>query len=162
MLRSHRILCSCVPAPFFVFLCRATLSHFHLHDRLLPPFRCFPHARLHSRIPAQFPARPRPLALFRCFAHARLHARIPAQFPTRPRPLAVSRTLMPARICTAQHAAMLAVSCTPVRRRSLFPHARSRTVRSPFPAHPFAALHARLPPRASSSASPRQQSRARR
>ncbi|KAJ7884888.1 hypothetical protein B0H13DRAFT_2343454 [Mycena leptocephala] len=101
MLRSHRILCSCVPAPFFVFLHHATPSHFHLHDRHSPPFRCFPHARSLS-------ARPLAVCMTTRFPHAR------SLFPARPRLLAVSRTLTPARISTARSlfpARPLIVSC---------------------------------------------------
>jgi hypothetical protein len=179
MLRSQ-ILCSCVPAP---------LSYFSAYTFALP----FARPTL-AAIP-MFPARPHPLALSdvsrmpACIpafllsfphAHARLHypmfpacpLAFPLSFPHAHarlhfhRLLAVSRTLTPARICTAQHAAVrfpharspprslfpacsrpLAVSRMPVRRHSPFP-ARSRPLafalhntlpRSPFPACPFAA-----------------------
>jgi hypothetical protein len=175
MLRSHRILCSCVPAlhprtsictypvPFSVFLRRATPSHFHLHDRRSLPFRCFPHARLHARslfarlLDFRMPAR--------CFPHACL-LHTPSLFSAHPfaaLPLAVSRT---------------PICCTPAR---CFPHTRSPHTCSLFPARLFTVSRAPahrlvLPPlpRASSSAScfllrlalpsasPRRRSRARR
>ncbi|KAJ7932881.1 hypothetical protein B0H13DRAFT_2515402 [Mycena leptocephala] len=128
MLRSHRILCSCVPAPFFVFLRHTTLSHFHLHDWCSPPARCFPHARSHFRTPA------------RC-SHDYLISACP---------LAASRTPTPARIPAARSLfPARPLHCrTPAR---CFPHAHaclhfhcalavSRHDRSLFPARPFAAL----------------------
>jgi hypothetical protein len=116
MLRSHRITCSRSPRPPFVFLRRATPSHFHLQRGLLDfrramhartPARC-PHAHARSPFP-DFPharslsARACPLAVsrtpVRCpHAHARSpfpdspHAHACSSSPARPRPLVVSRT----------------------------------------------------------------------
>jgi hypothetical protein len=67
MLRSHRVPCSRVPAPLFVFLRRATPSHFHLHEG--PS-----HGYSISAARSMFPARPRLLAFplrARCSPHAR-------------------------------------------------------------------------------------------
>ncbi|KAJ7835780.1 hypothetical protein B0H13DRAFT_2369160 [Mycena leptocephala] len=114
MLRSQ-ILCSCVPAP---------LSYFSAYTFALP----FARPTL-AAIP-MFPARPRPLALSNV---SRMPACIPAfplSFPHAHARLHFHRLLMPARICTAQHATVR------------FLHARS-PLRSLFPACPFAA--ARFP-----------------
>ncbi|KAJ7812338.1 hypothetical protein B0H13DRAFT_2383284 [Mycena leptocephala] len=122
MLCSHRIPCSRVPAPLFVFLRRATPSHFRLHERPSHGYsistaqytaRCFPHTRSHfrcalavSRTPTPLPARL--LAVSRTPTPACISAA--TSFPARP--LAVSRTPTSARISAA---------------RSLFPHAHARS-----------------------------------
>jgi hypothetical protein len=170
MLRSHRIPCSRIPAPLFVFLRRATPSHFHLHERLshgysisaaqYMPARCFPHARSHFRMPAHSHTR----SHFRRVMHARLHFRCALAVPHTTahcaRPLAVSRMPPPARISAArsQFPARLltahARSLFPARPRPLaFPlRARcsphNRSLRTPTRCFPHA--HARSFPRARS------------
>jgi hypothetical protein len=149
MLRSHRIPCSRVPAPPFVFLRCATPSHFHLHER---PSHGYSISAAHSLFTA------RPLAVFRTPAPARIstaHSLFPAcprllAFPLQ-RPLAISRT--PARISTARSLfpahphplafplrRPLAVSRKPARR---FPRARSLP-RASSPASRFPSASPRL------------------
>ncbi|KAJ7831659.1 hypothetical protein B0H13DRAFT_2371309 [Mycena leptocephala] len=176
MLRSHRIPCSRVPVPLFVFLRRATPSHFHLHERpshgysisttRYMPAHCFPRAHARSLFPTsrshfRMSARPCLLAFPLAVPHTTAHCA---------RPLAVSRTPTPARISAARSlfpARPLAVSRmpTPARvsaARSLFP-ARPLTAHacSLFPARPCPLAASRFllrlalppPPHASSSAS---------
>jgi hypothetical protein len=182
MLHSHRIPCSRVPVPLFIFLRRTTPSHFHLHER---PSHGYSISAAHSMFPTRprllafllrsslFPACPlavlhaharslsHPLAFplcDRCFPHAR------SLFPARPRPLA-----FPLCACCSLHNRSLR---TPAR---CFPHAHTRSPfpTSPLPVHPLAASCFLLclvlppPPCASSSASrfpsasPHQRSQAR-
>jgi hypothetical protein len=154
MLCSHRILCSCVPAPFFVFLRCATPSHFHLHAlfRISPPCHlhtsiCTTGARCHSdvsRMPACIPACPRPLAFplhARCFPHDRsLH------MPARRFPHTHARSHFHCVLAVSR----MPVRCTPAR---CFPHARSPHCALVFSRTPARCLALPPLPRASSSAS---------
>ncbi|KAJ7835762.1 hypothetical protein B0H13DRAFT_2369163 [Mycena leptocephala] len=129
MLRSHRILCSCVPAPFFVFLRRATPSHFHLHVALV----MFPACLLAFRTPARCSHDYSISTARSMFPACPLAFRTPARC-SHDYSISAARSMFPARLLAFPHARSL----FPTRSRPLafLVLAVSRTARLLFPACP--------------------------